>query len=85
MQFKRVVIDVNDIMKILGVSDKTARKLYRAARRHFRKEGKHKYLTIREFCRYTAIPESDLHPSFQNRIVKNKSNPPSNRNRPNGP
>lgn len=55
---KRIVIYAKDVENITGRKERTARKILQSIREKLGKE-KNEFVTIREFCEYTGIQESD--------------------------
>ena len=56
---KRIVIYAKDVENITGRKERTARKILQSIREKLGKE-KSDFVTIREFCEYTGIMESDV-------------------------
>ncbi len=55
MLTKRLVICAQDIARIVGVSTSTGRRLLVRIKQAKGKQS-HQYLTVEEFCDYTALP-----------------------------
>ena len=54
-----VVLHTKDVQLIIGKSERTARKLMKAIRKHFGKS-KNQMISLGEFCEYTGLPESEV-------------------------
>lgn len=54
-----MVIYAKDVQRIIGKTDRTARKLMKAIRKKLGKE-KHHMISVGEFCDYTGLPEAEV-------------------------
>jgi hypothetical protein len=59
MSATRMVVYAKDIQRISGKSDRYARKILRAIRKRLGKE-KHQPVSVKEFCEYMKLPETDV-------------------------
>lgn len=57
----RMIIYRKDVERIIGKSDRTARKIMAAIRKKLGKE-KHQPVSIKEFCRYMNLAEEEVLP-----------------------
>jgi hypothetical protein len=57
----RMIIYRKDVQRILGKSDRTARKVLAAIRKKLNKE-KHQPISIKEFCQYMNLAEEEVIP-----------------------
>lgn len=62
----RLVIYRKDVERIIGKSDRTARKVMVAIRKKLDKE-KHQPVSIKEFCCYMNLPEEEVLPYLNDR------------------
>jgi hypothetical protein len=56
---KRIVIYAKDIMNITGRKERAARKLLAQIRRKYKKK-KGDFLTMKEFCNFTGLEETEV-------------------------
>ncbi len=61
IRYQRICIYPKDVQRITGRSERYARKLLREIRLHLHKQD-HQFVTIAEFCSYTGIAETLVHP-----------------------
>jgi hypothetical protein len=54
-----MVIYTKDVQRIIGKSDRTARKLMNAIRKKLGKE-KNQMITLGQFCDHTRLPEEEV-------------------------
>ncbi|WP_156340020.1 hypothetical protein [Nonlabens sp. YIK11] len=62
---KRLIIQVQDVMTIFGVSKETAYRRIKLAKDALGKK-KHQQLTITQFCEYYDVPTQEFHQSIFN-------------------
>lgn len=58
---RRTVIYAKDIQRITGRRIRTARKMLADIRKRYNKQ-RTDFVTVREFCSFTGIPEEDVRP-----------------------
>lgn len=56
---KRLVIHINDVMILIGISERSAYRLLTLIREHYKKKPM-AYITIHEFCAYTGLDKKDV-------------------------
>ena len=63
MSTPKLVLNSTDLVNIMGVSDRTARRKLREIKAYFGKE-RHHQVTIDEFCHHTGIPHESIYSYF---------------------
>lgn len=63
MNDRKLVLNSTDVMNIMGVNERTARRKLREIKAFFGKERYHQ-VTIDEFCHYTGIPHEAIYDYF---------------------
>ena len=59
MKQKRLVINVTDLMLMIGISERTARRLMKRMKMYFNKE-QSGLITVNEFCKFTGLDKDDV-------------------------
>ena len=59
MKQKRLVINVTDLMLMIGISERTARRLMKRMKMYFNKE-QSDLITVNEFCTFTGLDKNDV-------------------------
>ena len=59
MKQKRLVINVTDLMLMIGISERTARRLMKRMKMYFNKE-QSDLITVNEFCKFTGLDKNDV-------------------------
>ena len=59
MKQKRLVINVTDLMLMIGISESTARRLMKRMKMYFNKE-QSDLITVNEFCKFTGLDKDDV-------------------------
>lgn len=62
---ERVCIYPKEAAKLLGLRERQAQRIFRNIRRELNKKN-HQFITVKEFCEYTAIPEEAIYLKLKN-------------------
>lgn len=64
---QRIVIDSKDVEILMGVCNRTARRILTKARKHLGKAPKEK-VSISQFCEYAHLPEEEVRMGLKGRL-----------------